>query len=142
MSILTDWQTSVATTLTGGLAGYTIEQGERDGTSRDKNLAVVFVDPTSPENPDTNVQWVRPVLKVRAWPRNPKQVKVTSPRDDTPLRDLIEQIEILLQPGQVLPDINGGRGLYFFVTATAIDRVDWGVELTLTGWAENPAVLP
>lgn len=140
MSILTDWTTSVVSTLTTGLTGYTIETGERDGTSRDRDVACVFADPAGPENPDSNVQFTRPVLKVRAWPRNPKQVKVTSPRDPAPLNDLLEQIEQLLQPGQVLPGIGIG-GLYFFVTGTAIDRIDWGVELTLTGWAENPAVL-
>lgn len=140
MSTLTDWQTAIVTTLTDGLDDYTVEEGERDGTSRDKNLCVVFADPSAPENPATDVQFIRPVLRVRAWPKNPKQVKVTSPRDDTALRDLIEQIEALLQPGQVLPDVGLG-GLYFFVTGTTIDRADWGVELVLTGWAQNPAVL-
>jgi hypothetical protein len=140
VSTLTDWQTAVVSTLTAGLTEFTIEEGKRDGPSRDRNLAVVFADDDQPENPDGNVQWIRPVLRVRAWLQNPKQVKATSPRVDTSLRDLLEQIETILQPGQVLPDVGLG-GLYFFVTGTKIDRVDWGVELVLTGWAENPAVL-
>ena len=137
MSVLTEWQTSVIGTLQAGLTEFAVVAGEHDGVSRDRNLACVF---GVTENPDANVTFTRPVLTIRAWLRNPKQVKTQSPRDPAPLQDLLEQIEVLLQPGQVLPSIGLG-GLYFFATGTQIDRDDWGVELTLTGWAENPAVL-
>lgn len=137
MTVLTDWQDAVVTALDAGLDGFTIKSGERDGVSRDRNIACVF---GRDEPPDSNVQWIRPVLTVRAWIKSPKQVKTRSPRDSTVLQDLLEQIEVILQPMQVLPSI-GGNGLYFNVTGNRIDRDDWGVELTLTGWAENPAVI-
>lgn len=137
MSILTDWQAAIIAALETDLTGFTIKSGERDGLSRNRNIACVFA---SDEPPDSNVQWIRPELKVRAWLKSPKQWMTKSPREPGPLQDLLEQIEVILQPMQVLPDI-GGTGLYFNVTGNRIDREDWGVELTLTGWVENPAVI-
>lgn len=138
--IVSDWQSAVVAALKANLQGgtFTVESGRRDGTSRDRQLACVFGD--EPMQIDTNPFFCRPVLKVRAWLPNPKQPRPTVPRDETPLQQLEEDLLKTLQPLQSLPSVDSGRGLYAFVSQIRRDTVDWGVEVTLTGWTTNPAV--
>lgn len=118
--------------------GFTVIPGERDGKSSDRDLACVFAPPLRADG--GNVNFARPVLIVRAWKRSDRMPK-GKPRDPEQIEQLMIDLATCLQEIQVLPDIDGGSGLYFFVTQIDPDYEDWGVQATLTGWARNPATV-
>ena len=138
-NLLTQWRQEVTWQLERELQGgsFTVVAGERDGPSRDRKLACVYA-PTI--RSDTDVNFARPVLIVRAWIPKPKTPRETDPPDPEPLEQLMLDVQEALQPIQVLPNVGSG-GLYFFVTQVRPDYEDWGVEVTLTGWTHNPATI-
>lgn len=133
-----------------GNGTFEVNAGDRDGAA-DRKLCHVFV-PTD-ESDNTNVNYSRPTVIVRAWlpkgakqpaPRGKRQAgKNTSVADPEQLEQLMVDLLACLEQMQVLPDIEGGpKGVYFFATRRRFDYTDWGVEVTLRGWTENTATLP
>lgn len=139
-NVLTQWRQAVMAKLDSDLqAGqFTVLAGERDGESKDRDLACVFAPPLRADN--GNVNFARPVLIVRAWKASSKMPKA-QPRDPEPVEQLMIDLATCLQDIQVLPELDGGNGLYFFVTEIVPDYDDWGVQATLTGWSRNPATV-
>jgi hypothetical protein len=142
-SVVTGWRQAVMDQIEANLTdanggAFEVIAGERDGVSRDRNLACVF-EIDSPT--DGNPSFMRPILIVRAWLRTPKTTKTQIPIDPQPLEQLKQDLAELLQQIQVLPAI-GIWGLYFQVIGRRTDFEDRGVEFTLQGWTGNPAAIP
>jgi hypothetical protein len=135
-NVLTEWRKAVMAQLDTNLqdGGFTVLAGFREGPSKDRDLAVVFVPPMES---DGNVNFARPVLVVRAWKASSKMPK-TDPRDPEPVEQLMVDLAECLAPIQVLPDIGGGKGLFWNLQSVEPDYDDWGVQATLVGWTENP----
>lgn len=114
---------------------FLVQAGEVNGAQKRK-YACVFA-PGLPV--DANPNYVRPTLIVRAWIKKPSIVRTTVPAPDP---ELLEQLMLdlitTLQPKRVtLLD-----ELYFDIAGSQIDYADWGVEVTLVGWAINPGAIP
>lgn len=136
-NILTDWRQAVMSLLDTQLQGgsFTVVAGKREGLSRERKLACVFVPKFQP---DTNPNYARPPMVVRAWIKQPRQPKPDAPQDPEPLEQLTADLLELVQPVRttLVPD------LYFEVAAIEPDYEDWGVEMILASWMLNPGTLP
>jgi hypothetical protein len=136
-NILTDWRQALMALLDSNLQGgdFTVVAGKRDGLSRERKLACVYV-PKIPT--DNKIFFARPPMVIRAWVAKPKQPRPDEPLDPEPVEQLAVDLMALLQPVQsTLLD-----GIVFWVADVEIDYDDWGVQATLTSWTENPATLP
>lgn len=108
--------------------GFTVLDGRRDGESKDRNLACVFLAPAA-EWP-TDVNFLRPVLVVRAWEPKPKLRRASpSPPDPEPLEELVSKVIDTLQG--VRTSLFAG---YFETGAYRLDPDDWGVEVELVAY--------
>lgn len=136
-NILTDWRQALVTYLDANLQSgdFDVRAGRRDGVSRDKKLACVFV-PAIVED-SGSVNFARPPMMVRAWIPKPKQPPGESPHDPEPLEQLAIDLMEILEPVQT----SLLAGLYFRVASVQIDYEDWGVQATLTSWMVNPATV-
>lgn len=136
-NVFTAWRQALMALLDTSLQGgsFTVLAGRRDGRSRDRNLACVFVPKFTP---DRNLNYARPPMIVRAWVKQSRQPSQEVPLDPEPVEQLTADLLELLQPVRttLVP------GLQFEVDAIAIDYEDWGVELTLAAWILNPGVHP
>ena len=141
-NVITEWRQAVMGQLeqnlqAGAFAGNVLA-GERDGVSRDRNLACVFASPLVTDG--GNVNFARPVLIVRAWVARPKTPAASEPRDPEPVEQLMLDLAACLQQIQRPQLPSALDGFYSFVTQIRPDYDDWGVEATLQGWTGNPAV--
>lgn len=110
-----------------GLA-FTILDGQRDGESKDRNLGCVFLAPASEWQTDVN--FLRPVLVVRAWEPKPKLRRGSpSPPDPEPLEELASKVIDTLQG--VRTSLFPG---YFEIASYRLDPDDWGVEVELVAY--------
>ncbi len=136
-NILSDWRKRLVAHLDVNLQGgdFEVRSGERDGEVKDKKLAVVFAPPISEWAQDIN--FVQPLMIVRAWVPKPKQPRSSSPPDPEPVEqlmlDLLEVFDETLQT-TLVPDF------YFRVQRVEPDYDDWGVQATLLGFYRNPAI--
>jgi hypothetical protein len=125
----------LASDLTANGKKFTVVAGERDGVSRDRNLACIWAPPMKSDG--QNVNFANPTLIVRAWVRQPKPPKTTSPQDPSPVEQLMIDLARVLQQVQ----IPAGVGVYWITDEIAPDYTDWGVQATLRGWTVNPATI-
>lgn len=134
-NLFTTWATATVDHLEANLTGasgepFTVIHGRRDGDSKDRYLACVFVAPTAEWPQDVN--FLRPVLVVRAWIPKPK-IRDGSPPDPSPVEDLMSRVWDVLEGVRTsLMDPAFG---YFEVTSVEPDYDDWGVQATLTAYA-------
>jgi hypothetical protein len=137
-NFLTDSRVAImaklASDLTANGRGFDVIPGERDGVSRDRNLACVWAPPMRTAN---NVSFANPVLMVRAWVRQPKPPKPTSPQNPEPVEQLMVDIAGVLAEVQVPAEL----GVYWIVQEIVPDYADWGVQVPLLGWTINPATV-
>lgn len=135
-NILTDWRQALVTHLKANLqdGDFEVRSGERDGESKDRKLAVVFV-PTAFAEESGDVNYARPPMVIRAWIPRSRQPRPTEPPDPEPIEQLMLDLMSCLQPVQTTLV----TGLYFRVTAVIPDYADWGVQASLLGWTLNPA---
>jgi hypothetical protein len=120
-------------TATNGLP-FTVVAGTRDGVSRDRNIACVFAPPLKING---NVNFANPAMVVRAWVKQPKPPKATSPQDPEPVEQL--QIDLLRVLGEIV--LPAGLNIYWIVDEITTDYADWGVQATLRGWTPNPGLV-
>jgi hypothetical protein len=113
---------------------WKVLSGARDGKSDDRKLAVVF---SGGLPVDQNVNYCRPVMIIRAWIPRSKQTRQSEPPDPAPLEQLMIDLMATLQPVRVtlLETVS------FEISNVEPDFADWGVQVTLVGWAVNPATI-
>ncbi len=136
-NILSVWRRALMALIDEKLQGgdFEVRAGERDGASKDRKLAVVFAQPLSEWSPDVN--FVQPVMLVRAWIPKPSMPKASSPPDPEPVEQLMLDILELLDESVQTTLV---EDFYFRVQLVEPDYDDWGVQATLVGFYRNPAI--
>lgn len=137
-NVLTDWRTALVTLLGTTFPAAEILSGEREGLSRDKDRACVFVLPLTPVSADVNN--ANPRMAIRFWKKLPKidASLRDAPPDPEPIEQLMLDLAGMLQPK--LTSLGVSTLAYFHVDSITPDVNDeYGVEVLLTGWMRNPS---
>lgn len=135
--LLTDWADALVALLkhpTDGL-GIKILNGFRDGISTEEDIGCVFLAGFAEFGGDVN--FTNPQMIVRVWKRRSQEPSQNKPASPAVLYELAWQVAEILEPVQA----SLVEGLYFRMTGARIDHPDQGVELTLLGFARNPATV-
>jgi len=137
-NILTDWRKALVAHLEDNLQGGDFKgnvlSGERDGESKDRKLACVFV--PSIQEFAQNILFATPPMVIRAWIPKPKLPKAQQPVDPEPVEQLGVDLMSCLEP--VEATLLAGR-LFFRVGSVDFDYADWGVQASLVSFTDNPA---
>jgi hypothetical protein len=133
-NLLTDWREKLVAHLKTSFPDVDVESGERDGTSRNKDLICVFWPGLAAAG---NVNFAQPRMTIRFWRKRPKTALKDVPHDDGPLEQAAWDLALALQP--VLTTLD--QRLYFEVQTILPVRDEYAIEAQLLAWTANPATL-
>lgn len=138
-NLITDWRVALRAHLVAAFPSAEIEDGERSGTSRDKDRIGVFW-PGSGELRERVVVG-QATLIVRYWKRNPKIRDAGSPLSPAELEQAGWDLQTFFESKQTAYTAQGVWFCRLVSVTPDYDPEEWAVEAVITANFDNPAVL-
>lgn len=142
MGLQSTWRAELIRELEQAFPDAEVKPGERVGVSRDKPRINVFTAGQGGWQRDPQHGVVaNPRMLVRYWPQRSKQPAPDTPHDPAELDDARDALLAVLRPLQATLAV---PNLWYFLVEAAItdeDPAEWGVQVTLKGFAKNLAAI-